>query len=209
VVRTEPGSKRHDGLSEFVVPMDAEGITVRPIEDLAGEAHFAEIFFDDVVVEDWRLVGEAGQGFRQIVRQLDYERSGPERFLSTLPLFTAVLAHVRRLGAEQWYPEIGALTARLTGMRAMALSVAALMDDGVAPSTASALVKDLGAIFEQDVVAFGRDAFDDLDQTGQAAVADRLREGLLYQPTFTLRGGTAEILREIIARRLLKLERSG
>jgi alkylation response protein AidB-like acyl-CoA dehydrogenase len=208
LARTERHENRHQGLSEFVVPMDADGITVRPIEDLAGEAHFAEIFFEDVAVDGWRLVGEAGQGFRQIVRQLDYERSGPERFLSTMPLLDAVVRQVRRNDAHEWAPDIGKLVARLSALRQMAFTVAQSMDAGAPPSAYSALVKDLGAKFEQDVVSLAVDALDDLDPTGRGEVEDRLREGLLYQPTFTLRGGTAEILREVVARRMLKLQRS-
>jgi acyl-CoA dehydrogenase len=213
VVRTGRGEARHDGLSELVVPMDRPGISVRPIEDLAGEAHFAEIFFDEVFVEDWRLVGTPGEGFRQIVRQLDYERSGPERFLSTMPLLDALLVVLRRTGSDAWLAPIGELAARLAGLRALALDVAAQMDRGAPPAAAAALVKDLGAQFEQDVVTLAVEVADSIRGCGgehpNDAFAARLREGLLYQSTFTLRGGTIEILREVVARRLLRLPRSG
>lgn len=207
LARTERCDDPHDGLSEFVVPMDAAGISVRPIVDLAGEEHFAEVFFDAVAVENWRLVGEAGDGFRQIVRQLDYERSGPERFMSTVPLLDALVRQVRRNGAAEWIPEIGELMARLAALREMALTVAASMDAGAPPSAYSALVKDMGAVLEQDVVALAQDALEDLEPEGRSIVEPRLREGLLYQPTFALRGGTTEILREVVARRMLKLGR--
>ena len=144
VARTSRGEKRHHGLSEFVVPMDTPGIIVRPIEDLVGEAHFAEIFFEDALVEDWRLVGEVDHGFAQIVRQLDYERSGPERFLSTLPLLDSLIEVVRREdGAPALVAAIGELLARLTALRSMAFAVACAMDAGAPPSAESALVKDL------------------------------------------------------------------
>lgn len=203
VARTSRHENRHHGLSEFVVPMDAPGITVRPIEDLAGEAHFAEIFFDDVAVEDWRLVGEVDEGFRQIARQLDYERSGPERFLSTLPLFDAIVREVRRGEAEPWLPALGELAGRLGALRRMAFTVAKAMNEGAPPSAYSALVKDLGATFEQDVVQLALDVADEVECNG--FLQERLREGILYQPTFTLRGGTVEVLREVVARRMLGL----
>jgi len=199
----------HRGLSEFLVPMDAPGITVRPIVDLSGEAHFAEIFFDGVEVEGWRLLGSAGDGFRQIAKQLDYERSGPERFASTLPLLWALIARLRRdLTDPAAAAEIGALVSRLTALREMSFRVAVAMDDGDPPSAESALVKDLGAVFEQDVVAVARELIEELERNGSSELEDRLVEGLLFESTFTLRGGTTEVLREIVARRMLGLQRS-
>jgi alkylation response protein AidB-like acyl-CoA dehydrogenase len=211
VVRTSREEKRHGGLSELLVPMDRPGITVRPIEDMAGESHFAELFFEDVEVEDWRLVGTAGEGFRQIVEQLDYERSGPERFLSTMPLLDAVLDQVRRYGADQWLIPLGELAARLAGLRAMALSVAEAIDRNPAtppPGARAALVKDMGAEYEQDIVTLALSVSEVLGQDCGEDLRERLREGLLYQPTFTLRGGTVEVLRDVVAQRMLGLKRS-
>jgi acyl-CoA dehydrogenase len=206
VVRTSREEKRHGGLSELIVPMDCAGITVRPILDMSGESHFAEIFFEDVEVEQWRLVGTAGDGFRQIARQLDYERSGPERFLSTMPLLDALLEQVRRHGADPWLRQLGELTARLAGLRAMALGVAEAMERDLPPGATAALVKDMGAEFEQDIVTLALSVSEGLECG--AALRARLREGLLYQPTFTLRGGTVEVLRDVVARRMLGLERT-
>jgi alkylation response protein AidB-like acyl-CoA dehydrogenase len=198
----------HAGLTELLVPMDTPGITVRPIVDLSGEAHFAEIFFDGVVVDDWRMIGTEGNAFRQIARQLDYERSGPERFLTTMPLLRLLIAEARRSAAERWVPEVGALVARLTALRSMSVSIARSMDAGLPPAAGAALVKDLGATFDQDVVTLAADMADDLDYDGRSEFDARLREALLFQPSFTLRGGTTEILREIVARRMLGLGRT-
>jgi acyl-CoA dehydrogenase len=205
------GSDRHHGLSEFVVPMDTPGITVRPIADLSGDAHFAEIFFDDVAVDGWRLLGTAGDAFRQIARQLDYERSGAERFLSTLPLLDALVDASAGDVGERWQEAIGELAARLAALRSMAASVAVSMDAGAPPAAMAALVKDLGASFERDVVTLAIDLAEDLDprRLADAGFDVRLHEAQLAQPTFTLRGGTAEILRGIVARRALGLGRQG
>jgi alkylation response protein AidB-like acyl-CoA dehydrogenase len=207
IARTSSEDDRHDGLSEFVVPMDAEGISVRPIEDLSGGSHFNEIFFDDVKVEEWRLVGERGKAFKQVVRQLDYERSGPERILSTCPLFDCLLdRNVAGDGAADG--EIGRLAGRLAALRAMSLWIAQAMDDGKPPSAHAALVKDLGNTLEQEISVAAVDLLEaepHLPQSGAGPEIERhLAEAALFAPAFTLRGGSTEILREVVVRRLHK-----
>src|SRR4029077_8123402 len=90
LVRTDPGSERHEGLSELIVPLRSEGITISPIHDMSGAHHFNEVFFDDVVVDSGALIGTEGGGWRQITGQLGYERSGLERIMSTWALFEAM-----------------------------------------------------------------------------------------------------------------------
>jgi acyl-CoA dehydrogenase len=208
VARTAREDDRHAGLSEFVVPIDADGITVRPIEDLSRDRHFNEIFFDDVRVDGWRLVGEPGQAFKQLMRQLDYERSGPERILSTYPLFEALLdSGVVRHGAAA--ATVGRLASRFAALRAMSLRVARAMDDGDPPSAYAALVKDLGNALEQDVSSAVFDLLEtepNLRETDPAPPIERhLADASLFAPAFTLRGGSTEILREVVARRMLGL----
>jgi acyl-CoA dehydrogenase len=211
VARTARHENRHAGLSELVVPIDAEGITVRPIEDLSGDRHFNEIFFEDVAVEGWRLVGEPGDAFKQLMRQLDYERSGPERILSTYPLFESLVEAARAAGGAA-AATVGQLASRFAALRAMSLRIARAMDDGDPPSAYAALVKDLGNTLEQDV---GRAAVDVLELEPHLPEVDA-RDGLerdlahaaLCAPAFSLRGGTAEILREVVARRMLDLRRA-
>jgi alkylation response protein AidB-like acyl-CoA dehydrogenase len=193
----------HTGLSEFIVPMDAPGLTVRPIRDLSDETHFAELFFDDVRLESWRLLGEPGDAFARVIAQLDYERSGPERFLSTYPLFAALLADPRAEG--EWRATIGALAARYATLQAMSMAIARTIDEGAPPSAYSALVKDLGATLEQDVIRAAEELTAGTRITAECA--ERLREATISAPAYTIRGGTAEILREIVARRMLKLGR--
>jgi alkylation response protein AidB-like acyl-CoA dehydrogenase len=210
VARTaRPPDRPHEGLSEFVVPMEAEGLTVRPILDLSGEAHFAELFFDEVRVPGWRLVGEPGEAFRQVIRQLDYERSGPERFLSTYPLFETLLAERPAEPSDEWLASVGELAARYSALRLMSIAIAAAMDESGPSSTHSALVKDLGATLEQEVVGVVRDLLDAADaRPASPALERRLRDALVSSPNYPIRGGTREILREIVARRQLKLERA-
>jgi hypothetical protein len=154
------------------------------------------------------MIGTEGAAFRQIARQLDYERSGPERFLTTMPLLRALLERARRDEVVRWAPEIGALVARVSSLRAMSMSIAQSMDAGLPPSAGAALVKDLGASFDLDVVALAGEIVDDLDPADRSEFDARLREALLFQPSFTLRGGTTEVLRGIVARRMLGLGRA-
>lgn len=82
--RTDPDSERHHGLSKILVPLDAEGVTVRPIEQLNGLPGFAEIFFDDVRVPAFNLLGEEGAGWQIAMATAGFERGlmlrSPARF---------------------------------------------------------------------------------------------------------------------------------
>jgi alkylation response protein AidB-like acyl-CoA dehydrogenase len=80
--RTDP-EKKHDGLTQFLVDLSLPGITIRPIKDLAGNSHFNEVVFEDVFVPDTMLVGQEGTGWAQVTAELAFERSGPERYLSS------------------------------------------------------------------------------------------------------------------------------
>ena len=101
LVRTSGTSEdRHAGLSQMIVDLKAPGVTIRPIRDLAGDEHFAEVFFDDVTLPPDALVGEEGGGWAQVTAELAFERSGPERIYSSVVLIDAWLAHVRRSERE-------------------------------------------------------------------------------------------------------------
>ncbi|KKL92872.1 hypothetical protein LCGC14_1880330, partial [marine sediment metagenome] len=83
---------RHKGLSQFIVPMRAPGVGISRIEDMAGDAHFNEVTFDDVALGPEALIGEEGAGWAQSAAELAFERSGPDRYLSAFPLLRAALA---------------------------------------------------------------------------------------------------------------------
>lgn len=208
IARTSRAERRHEGLSELVVPMQSKGVSVRPIEDLSGERHFNEVFFDDVRVEEWRLVGEPGTAFKQVIRQLDYERSGPERVLSTYPLLEVLLGGSDR--TAEMDTELGAIAAEVATLRAMSFRIARQMDDAEPPSACAALVKDRGNLLEQRVARVAVELLEiepHLSEDDGAATLDRhLWRAVVAAPAFTLRGGSAEILREVVARRMLQLE---
>jgi alkylation response protein AidB-like acyl-CoA dehydrogenase len=196
-----PEGQRHQGLSQLLVPMDAPGLTVRPVIDLMGAHHFNEVRFDDVQVDDAALVGQEGGGWAQVMSELAFERSGPERFLSTMVLLDALVAALGRDAAAAAHAPIGRLAAHLIVLRHMARGMAALLAAGEDPALEAALVKDLGADFEQAIPEVTRQLWP-LLASPPPALAATLAAAVQMAPMFSLRGGTREILRGIIARGL-------
>jgi alkylation response protein AidB-like acyl-CoA dehydrogenase len=203
LVRTgEPGGKRHEGLSQFLVDLKSPGVTVRPIVDLAGDVHFNEVFFDDVAVPQDMLLGAEGQGWQQCTSELSLERSGPERYLSSHALFVELLRAASPASEAQCI-EIGRITAELWTLRQMSFAVAGRLANGQDPALEAAIVKDLGNSFEQALPRRVQALLDDgLALHDDAPLARVLALLLQVSPSFSLRGGTREILRGIIARGL-------
>ena len=194
---------RHVGLSQMIIDLKAPGVTVRPIIDLAGDAHFAEVFFDNVELSPDALIGNEGDGWRQVTAELAFERSGPERVYSSVVLLDAWIRHLRSSGRRDTatLDLVGDFTARLATLRAMSIACTARLAAGESPVVEASLVKDLGTSFEQELpVAIGADL---AAWPGESVDADLYRT-LLYvtrvAPSFSLRGGTREILRGIVAR---------
>src|SRR5690606_28048153 len=78
LVRTSgEAGDRQQGLSQVIVDLSLPGVTVRPIRDLTGDSHFSEVFFDDVLLADDALIGQEGDGWKQVNAELAFERSGP------------------------------------------------------------------------------------------------------------------------------------
>ena len=205
LVRTgSEDQKRHEGLTQFLIDLKTPGVTVRPIADLAGEVHFNEVFLDDVCIPQSSLLGVEGQGWAQCTSELSLERSGPERYLSSHALFVELLRVASQGGTSQAVVQtIGRCVAELWTLRQMSLSVAGQLAQGRDPAVEAAVVKDLGNSFEQDlprrVQAIADAGLALEDETPLARVLALL---LQTSPSFSLRGGTREILRGIIARGL-------
>jgi alkylation response protein AidB-like acyl-CoA dehydrogenase len=202
LVRTSPlkDGKRHDGLSQLIIALDTPGVTVRPIVSLDGSVHFNEVVLNDAVVPDAALLGAEGSGWRQVTAELANERSGPERFLSTAPLLFELI----RRRQPTLDPEIGMVLAELQTLRGMTQAVTAALERGDSPVLQAALVKDLGTRFESSVVdAVRRLAPVEPDLASTDPLSRLLAEAVLHGPDATLRGGTNEILRGIIAKDLV------
>lgn len=195
---------KQKGLSQFIVDLSLPGVTVRPIEDLTGDAHFAEVVFDNVLLDDDALIGSEGSGWEQVNAELAFERSGPERIYSSVVLLDLWAARLRRDGATPPHEALlGRFCAQLATLRQMSIAVTARLEAGESPVAEAALVKDLGTTLEQQILA----ALEAVIAGDPRTLADaELYRTVSYlgqiSPTFSLRGGTREILRGMIARSL-------
>lgn len=205
LVRTSGAPEdRHHGLSQFIIDLKQPGISVRPIRDLAGDAHFSEVAFDDVLLSHDALVGEEGSGWKQVNAELAFERSGPERFYSSVVLLDLWATTLRRHGASAAETALlGSFLTQLSSLRNLSLALTALLARGESPVVEAALVKDIGTEFEQSIPAAIAAA---ISANPDAPVDAALYRTVAYlnqvAPTFSLRGGTREILRGMIARGL-------
>ncbi|MEZ5650115.1 MAG: acyl-CoA dehydrogenase family protein [Burkholderiaceae bacterium] len=196
----EAGESRHDGLTQFIVDLRATDVQVRPIINMAGASEFNEVVFDDSFVPAERLVGEPGNGWTQVTSELAFERSGPERYLSSIRLIEAAAGAAGRLADTELLRSLGRACAKLIALRTMSVTVAVELQRGRMPNLEAALIKDLGNSFEREQIQVFRrlQRLAPDDPVWREAIA----ETILNSPSWTLRGGTREILRGMVARGL-------
>jgi alkylation response protein AidB-like acyl-CoA dehydrogenase len=203
LVRTTPRAEtgRHEGLTQFIVRLDAPGVTVRPIQSLDGERHFNEVFFDSVHVPDADVLGQVGSGWHQVTSELSFERSGPERFMSTFPALARMIETQRLAGAE---PDlrVGRTMARMAGLHQLSFQVSQMLQEGRSADLAASMVKVLGTTTEGDIADQVAEYAASDAGSADTVLHDLATLSLLRRPGFTLRGGTNEILRGIIASNL-------
>lgn len=191
----DPG-QRHAGLSQFIVDLRGSGVLVRPIISMNGAHHFNEVILDQAFVPDAMVFGDIGAGWTQVTSELSFERSGPERFLSTFVLLAATTANMadQRISRDE---TLGCLVARVAGLHQMSTAVAGALERHEPADVAAAVVKVLGTTVEGDIADFAdRHGGDD------AASSELITAAVDQRPGFTLRGGTNEVLRGVIARGL-------
>ena len=215
VARTDTESRPHRGISELLVPMDAPRITVKGTRDMVGEAHFGEVFFDDVRVPSRYLIGELNRGWYQIMRQLDYERSGIERLFSNYPLWRDVCAIARKTGKSRdprFRQRMAEIEVAIRAGRGMVYNVAAILTDGKVPNHEAAVAKAFCTSLEQRIADLASEILGPHAQLSAASprapLAGRAARSLLYAPAYTIQGGTNNILKNVIANRGLGLPSS-
>jgi acyl-CoA dehydrogenase len=191
---------RHSGLSQFIVDLQSDGVEIRPILSLNGEHHFNEVYFDSVLASDAMVLGEIGSGWSQVTSELGFERSGPERFLSTQPILEEIVTATRARRLEQ-DPQLGRYFARFLALHYMSMSVAGALARNEAADLAAGVVKHLGTLTEGDITEYAAMLIDDPSE-GPGELRLAIECSLLARAGFTLRGGTNEILRGMIARGL-------
>ncbi len=195
---------RQAGLSQFIVDLKLPGITVRPIVDLSGDAHFSEMFFDDVELADDALIGNEGDGWKQVNAELAFERSGPERIYSSIVLLDCWIQWLRKSGDGERHGEtLGRLLAHLVTLRQLSIACTSKLAAGESPIVEAALVKDIGTEFEQSIPSIVEAAIGgEPDRAPDPELVRAVAYVSQVAPTFSLRGGTREILRGMVARGL-------
>ncbi|MGZ8801850.1 MAG: acyl-CoA dehydrogenase family protein [Mycobacterium sp.] len=200
LARTEPvdPAHRHAGLSQFIVDLRGPDVEVRPIVSMNGAHHFNEVILDGAFVPDTMVFGEIGQGWQQVTSELSFERSGPERFLSTFVLLDACAESMSRHQLPR-SADLGRLVARVAGLHQMSAAIAGALERHEPADVAAAVVKVLGTSTEGDIAEFAQLVSEHAAGQHFSEVADAAMD---QRPGFTLRGGTNEVLRGVIARGL-------
>ncbi len=205
LTRTGTPESAHRGITALFVDMDTPGITVRPIETMHGVAEFCEVFFDDVAVPRDRTLGEVGGGWSVAMDLLPYERS------TALGLRGAHLHHrMERLLAAVpdgglTPADVGEVFQQLHAFRARSRATQHRLADGERLGPETSVDKVLLATSEQALFDLVADGLDDAVVLGDDPVSEQWRTEFLYSKAATIYGGSAEIQRNIIARRLLDL----
>ncbi|HUS95627.1 MAG TPA: acyl-CoA dehydrogenase family protein [Hyphomicrobiaceae bacterium] len=196
-------NRRH-GLTQFLINMKWDGIKINPIYQMTGRHDFNEVVFENVHVPETHLLGEIDGAWKQATSELAYERSGPERFLETLYVLTALIKLVGEKPETREAEGIGRLVAQLHTLRRMSVSVAGMLEAGKEPVLEASIVKDVGTLWEQQIPARARElaAFAKREPNNDVDFDEIVEFASLQAPKFTIQGGTTEVLRGIIARGL-------
>jgi alkylation response protein AidB-like acyl-CoA dehydrogenase len=204
LARTSPKEDdRHAGMTQFIVDLSHPGVSVRPIYNLYGGHDFNEVVFEDYFVADDMVLGGVGMGWKMVTGELAFERSGPDRFLSTFQLLVESIRAIGKDPDARAANDIGRFVAHVATLRRMSTSVAGMLERGAQPMVEAALVKDIGTAFEREVAETFRHLIPVEPTLGNgASYPELIGMTILRSPGFTLRGGTREILRGMIARGL-------
>lgn len=205
LVRTSPaGDRKYEGLTQMITSTGAPGMTVRPILDLSGHHEFNEVHFENYFVPDDMLIGEPGAGWEMVTAELAFERSGPDRYLSAWQLLCVLIDRIGPKPDRLQSVQVGRLVAHAMALRRMSTVVAGLLEQGANPQVEAALVKHAGTGFEREIPEIARLVVGETHAEEATAVRfdEALRQVMLTAPSFTLRGGTREIMRGVIARGL-------
>ena len=214
--RTDPEAPKHKGISTFVVPMDAPGITIRPLVNMAGQSGFSEVFFDNVRIPKDNLVGELNRGWYQVAVALDFERSGIQAYAGGRRTLERLVAFVQEQPeAVRRNPQ---LRMRLAD-RAVELAVGSyiayripwMQSKGIIPNYEASISKLFGSELSQRIALTGIQllgTYGGLEPSSPwAPLKGRLERAYVSAVSSTIAAGTSEVQRGIIATRGLGLPR--
>lgn len=220
LVRTnlDPKLPKHKTLSEFLLDMKSPGVTLRPIINILDAHNLNELFLDDVKIPKHRLIGEKDKGFGQIMEQMAYERAGIERLMQNYPVKECLIGYVKttkRNGRYLWEdPRIrntlATLETEFSIGRLLCYHVAWTIDQGKVPTYEASVSKAFCTQFEKrlsDTATQLMGLYGQLLPGSKWAPYEGVAsESYLLSPSYTLQGGTVEVLKNIIALRGLKLQ---
>ncbi len=215
LARTAGGARRQDGLSILLVDMRTAGITVRPIDSMAGPHELNEMFFDDVVVPADCLLGREGQGWEIVTAGLAFERVGIARYARAGRVIALLVEHVRAAGLTEdpdVRQKLAELRVRYEAARLLSYRAISLQARGQVPSVEASIARLHNTQLEQLAGHVGLEILGLEGQLTHDAPAAPLR-GFVYRqwvrnvPT-TIAAGTLEVQKNVIARRGLGLPRA-
>lgn len=215
----DPDVSKYKSFSEIILDMKTPGITIRPIINIVGEHSFNEVFFDNVKVPKENLVGKKDNGFRQIMTNLDYERAGIDRLMQNYLVKESLTEYVRNnrdgmpLSEDALVRDsVAQLEVEFQVSKLFIYYIASLLDAGKIPTYEAAMGKAVCTLFESRLadVASSIMGLHGLVMPGSREVLfdGVVCESYLWSPSYTLQGGSVEVLKNIIAQRGLKLAAS-
>lgn len=217
LARTDLNVPKHRGLTEFIIPKNLEGITTRPIHDITGNEAWNEVFFENVKVHKDCLIGKENEGWRQVMEQLAFERSGMERLMANYPVIEGIIQFVRETKLNgKTLSQDPLIRDKLVNLkvgfeigRLFMYRVAMVIDEGRSPEWEASMSKVYSTTFEQRLAAV---ALEILGLYGQLAPESKWvkLDGLAYHSYlsskgYSLQAGTTEVLKNILAIRKLGL----
>jgi len=213
VARSNPDVPKHEGITYFLLDMKTPGVEVRPIKQISGASHFNEVFFTDVRIPDSCRLGPIGGGWKVALTTLMNERHGVRD--STGPDADELLRLAQEVETESGpaiddpsvQEKIAEIYVRSQGLKFTKFRGITALSRGQNPGPESSIIKYVAANKLQEILSFG------LDLVGMAGpemgahtpLAGAFQEALLYSPSSRIAGGTDEIMKNIIAERVLGL----
>ena len=215
VVRTDPNVSKHAGLTYFIVDMRDPGVEIRPIKQINGGSGFNEVFFTDVRVPDSQRLGAEGDGWRVSLTTLMNERvaigagAGAGRFRDLLRL----ARHTRRNGRPAIEDgavrqKLASIYVRSKGLQYTGMRTLSALSQGATPGPEGSIGKAVGGPLSQEIASFAielQGAAGGLLDESVAPMEATWQNAYLGSPGIRIAGGTDEILKNIIAERVLRL----
>jgi len=218
LIRTDPASSRHRGLTWVICDMRTPGITVRPIRNLVGEHHFNEVFYDEVRIPLANVVGQIGEGWSVAMSTLGFERGTAhardqielslelERLIAWARSHPGPDGRKAAIEDDEFVSRLAVLRAEISALRSLVYTMVSRIDRTGSPGPEGSVVRLYFAEMKQKIARLATDLL------GTGGLERRRDEGLssvdyLNSLRFTISAGTAEIQRNIIAERLLGLPR--